>query len=1139
MAFRIERDAEPIPGYRLLEPLGRGGFGEVWKAEAPGGILKAIKFVFGDLDDLEQGARGAEQEMKSLARVKGVRHPFLLSLERFDVIAGQLVIVTELADCDLWDRFRDCRGRKLPGIPREELLRYMEEAAEVLDLMNARYDLQHMDIKPQNLCLVYSHVKVADFGLVKDLSGRGASVTGGLTPSYAPPETFQGQVSRFSDQYSLAIVYQELLTGQLPFTAANPYELMVLHTEGAPNLEPLPKQDRAAVGLALAKDPNHRHASCAAFARALRESDGAQAGGPPPPPPRNLAEGSPTRVVPPNTLQEACAPPSVAPVAVEEETGDGVLFPALVIGLGRFGLEVLRKLRHELHDRAGGPDRLPHLQLLGIETDPESADQAFQGGAGEALRREEVLLTRLSRVSHYLRPQNPLPPLDEWLPPKAIYRIPRSLTTDGHRALGRLAFVDHYRSIVNRLRRELGRVAAPEALRAAAEESGLGLRSNWPRVYVAASLAGGTGSGMFVDLAYVVRAVLRERGYTRPEVIGLFLLPPADDSPGTARARANSCAALVELHHFGAGGEPFQARYDATAPPLQDAGPPFSRAVLLTVPSRAGAAAARDPAGAAAGYLYRELLTPLGREAERAREAALTAEAPAIPFQTFGMTVLASPRRRLFGSAAQRLGQALLDRWTRKGLPELGTLIRQEIQEQLRGHGLDPQSISDELQAECARKLGKPPENTIAGWIESVADARSPWSFDPPRVPKLLRQVDQFLGAPEEEGALQTAPVPSTVREAAEQVSRRYRQALADLIAQYLDRPGYRLAGAAEAVNQSAALVERVLQLQESQVAQSGARVRQLGQRLQVGLAEAERALHAGKRGDEARLAKLMANLAADLAEYPRARYRQILLLRSKGLYLGLRGYLSDQVRDIRFLRQPLEALRQSLAEPGCGTAAPEPGGPHDAPLLPDGCSTPDEVADRTVQSLAPGDWLRLDQDIQDQVHEPRHGLTSVGEALRGGDGVRLLRAAVVQGVGGFLSQQLTLETDVAELFLAQQPDEQALTGALQRAFAEASPVPAEGLLPHEGQVSLLVAPASAAGERVLQAACRTAPGIKAVAAGNREEIVFYREYAGLTFEDLERLGLACPEAYAGVCSLGPLTPHARTDVFWTGPVRR
>src|SRR5439155_14765192 len=125
--------AEPIPGYRLIERIGGGGFGEVWKAEAPGGMHKAIKFVYGDIEELGEDGQRAEQELKALSRVKTIRHPYILSLERFDIIGGQLIIVMELADKNLWDRFKECRAQGLPGIPREELLSYMEETAEALD----------------------------------------------------------------------------------------------------------------------------------------------------------------------------------------------------------------------------------------------------------------------------------------------------------------------------------------------------------------------------------------------------------------------------------------------------------------------------------------------------------------------------------------------------------------------------------------------------------------------------------------------------------------------------------------------------------------------------------------------------------------------------------------------------------------------------------------------------------------------------------------------------------------------------------------------------------------------------------------------------------------------------------------------
>src|SRR5947209_14836161 len=120
----------------------------------------------------------------------------------------------------------------------------MQETAEALDLMNIEYQLQHLDIKPQNLFLVHNHVKVADFGLVKDLQGIATKVTGGVTPVYAAPETFDGWVSRFSDQYSLAIVYQELLTGQRPFSANNVHKLIMQYVQGQPNLASLSAEDQ-------------------------------------------------------------------------------------------------------------------------------------------------------------------------------------------------------------------------------------------------------------------------------------------------------------------------------------------------------------------------------------------------------------------------------------------------------------------------------------------------------------------------------------------------------------------------------------------------------------------------------------------------------------------------------------------------------------------------------------------------------------------------------------------------------------------------------------------------------------------------------------------------------------------------------
>jgi hypothetical protein len=182
-------------------------------------------------------------------------------------------MVMELADSQLQDRFAEYARAGQPGIPRDELLGYLADAAEALDMIGAKFGLQHLDVKPANLFLTAGRVKVGDYGLVSRLDAVGTDAGRGLTPRYVAPEVLRGSVDPRSDQYSLALVYQELLTGTYPYTGRTPQQLMLQHVSATPDLSGLPGCDRPAVGRALAKDPKDRFGSCLDFVMVLMAAD--------------------------------------------------------------------------------------------------------------------------------------------------------------------------------------------------------------------------------------------------------------------------------------------------------------------------------------------------------------------------------------------------------------------------------------------------------------------------------------------------------------------------------------------------------------------------------------------------------------------------------------------------------------------------------------------------------------------------------------------------------------------------------------------------------------------------------------------------------------------------------------------------
>jgi serine/threonine protein kinase len=314
----------PVPDYELVRRLGCGGYGEVWKANGPGGFAVALKFI-------RLGEPISKPELRAISLMKDIRHPHLLGMFGCWRRGNYLVVAMELADRTLMDRWKEAVRDGHSGIPAAELVEYVREAAKGIDHLNG-LGVQHRDIKPHNLLLVGGSVKVADFGLAKLLEGSCASNSGAMTPNYAAPEFFHRHTSSHSDQYSLAVGYCLLRGGRLPFEGSSA-QVMTGHLMHPPDLTMLPEAERPVVARALAKKPAERWPNCRAFAEALVATGAAQATTP------TAQTPSPAALAPTVPSAQATRPAA---------TSRGASIPWKAIGVGLAALAALAAVVYRL-----------------------------------------------------------------------------------------------------------------------------------------------------------------------------------------------------------------------------------------------------------------------------------------------------------------------------------------------------------------------------------------------------------------------------------------------------------------------------------------------------------------------------------------------------------------------------------------------------------------------------------------------------------------------------------------------------------------------------------------------------------------------------------------------------------------------
>lgn len=266
-----------IGSYEVVDFIGTGSFGHVYKIREPAPLSRILALKVLRVEQLTEKAR--DSFFDEARRIANLQHPNILPVYNFGQLTdGRPYLVMEYAPRTILDLFLKPDGTRRLAFA-EELLPYVQQAASALFHIHEN-GLIHQDIKPGNLLIGRNgQLLLSDFGATFYLGMQTHASLGEVTgtAAYMPPEQWQGNPRRHSDQYALAVCFYELLAGRTPFTYRMMEQMWNAHLKEQPQPPQqwnprVPVEVGAVLLRALAKNYQQRYTTVLEFANNYSEA---------------------------------------------------------------------------------------------------------------------------------------------------------------------------------------------------------------------------------------------------------------------------------------------------------------------------------------------------------------------------------------------------------------------------------------------------------------------------------------------------------------------------------------------------------------------------------------------------------------------------------------------------------------------------------------------------------------------------------------------------------------------------------------------------------------------------------------------------------------------------------------------------